>query len=284
MVNQCRTTKELKTSLPIVELSRDICGSTPCCNQWQRDTRCPDAAKGKEARCIQSAVEVIKNGIKALGGERGNSSTEAGGSDHAENSLESSEDAAKPATSKRTRGAEDSKDSPEESSQGQGKQSGKEEDTWVCDAGCNGVACVTIERKGIDPVAILEYLYPPSPFSLSIAELACSWEHVKKLSESHKEELHKFIRQHKFCYRFIPLQRFCRATMDDISSLTTAFLKLELEKMESTSFSIAKEIPEKHKVQLYKPEVVIVVQVIKSACGMSVVKDAARFLKSQSGN
>mmetsp|Transcript_32321 Transcript_32321/g.50375 ORF Transcript_32321/g.50375 Transcript_32321/m.50375 type:complete len:143 (+) Transcript_32321:429-857(+) len=30
-----------------------------------------------------------------------------------------------------------------------------DEDTWVVDPGCNGVACVTIERKGVDPVELL---------------------------------------------------------------------------------------------------------------------------------
>eukprot|EP00277_Geminigera_cryophila_P042707 CAMPEP_0173067924 /NCGR_PEP_ID=MMETSP1102-20130122/7108_1 /TAXON_ID=49646 /ORGANISM="Geminigera sp., Strain Caron Lab Isolate" /LENGTH=86 /DNA_ID=CAMNT_0013935689 /DNA_START=181 /DNA_END=438 /DNA_ORIENTATION=- len=44
---------------------------------------------------------------------------------------------------------------------------------------------------------------------------------------------------------------------------------------------IAGLVGKEHRVQLYMPETVIVVQVIKAACGISILKGADRYMRSQ---
>mmetsp|Transcript_4357 Transcript_4357/g.8852 ORF Transcript_4357/g.8852 Transcript_4357/m.8852 type:complete len:148 (+) Transcript_4357:265-708(+) len=94
----------------------------------------------------------------------------------------------------------------------------------------------------------------------------------------------------------------CRATMDDImdtlkellakpplgetSPATTFAVSCEVRSCSSLSKKdlidkVAAMVQPKHKVQLYLPDTMIVVQVLKSACGVSVVPNAARYCKSQ---
>jgi len=123
---------------------------------------------------------------------------------------------------------------------------------------------------------------------------------VEKVKASGGEALTGFVKQHKFCYRFLPLQVFCRTSVEDVEKAAKSLLDTSLNSKPPTTFSIlcdvrscaslskkdlidrvAKLVDSKHKVQLKGPETFVLVQVIKSACGLSVVPGAQRFAKSQ---
>jgi len=159
------------------------------------------------------------------------------------------------------------------------------EDTWVCDAGCNGVVCVTVEKKGIDPVEVLEKM----------------WDQMGELvSES---AIKQFQNKHKFLYRVLPLQVLCRSVLDEMLVAAKKLITARMAGADPTTFSVVvdvrsnnsmtkmdviikmadlvQEFNPKHTVQLYMPETIILVQVVKAACGLSVVRNASRYCKSQ---
>ena len=200
--------------------------------------------QGKEARCIQSGAELLKLGLRALRRDK-----EDGKAD---------EDCAPPSDS-----------------------SGGEE-TWAVDPGCNGLACITIEKRGVDPVDVL----------------AALWDHVDELGK--QQQIKSFYHQHKHCYRFIPLQHFCRAEAAEIESTVKGLLPLHFDATKPCMFSVmcdvrscssvkkmdlihavAGLVGKEHKVQLYMPDTLIVIQVIKAACGISILSNPHRYLKSQ---
>ena len=198
--------------------------------------------QGKEARCIQSGAELLKLGMRGKRREE---------EDEGENA-------------KKNTGSES-------------------EETWAVDPGCNGLACITIEKKGVDPVEILKAL----------------WDHVDELGKT-KDGITRFYHQHKHCYRFIPLQHFCRAETAEIVCTVKSLLPQHFDAKKPCTFSvicdvrscsslkkndlihaIAGLVGSEHTVQLYMPDTIIVIQVIKAACGISILTDAHRYLRSQ---
>eukprot|EP00160_Parvularia_atlantis_P000612 Unigene10496_Nuclearia_a/m.32091 Unigene10496_Nuclearia_a/g.32091 ORF Unigene10496_Nuclearia_a/g.32091 Unigene10496_Nuclearia_a/m.32091 type:complete len:315 (+) Unigene10496_Nuclearia_a:53-997(+) len=101
----------------------------------------------------------------------------------------------------------------------------------------------------------------------------------------------------RFCLRFTPLTRVCRATDDDVEAMARDLLApFREEAHPPTRFmivynarnsqclkrndvikAVARAMGTQHKVDLDKPEVVILVEAIKSMCGIGVVRDYHRY-------
>jgi len=109
------------------------------------------------------------------------------------------------------------------------------------------------------------------------------------------------VTQSKYVHRLVPVSASCLANIPEIQSLCRRLLKLAFEDRDPshtfrykidarvrnhTTLSrlmiiqeIAKCVPEKHTVDLEDPELFILVEVFKSVCGISVVKDYYRLKK-----
>jgi tRNA(Ser,Leu) C12 N-acetylase TAN1 len=239
--------------------------------------------QGKEARCIQSGAHLLKLALKALRGEskedvKGAAACGKGGG---EADGAAAEEGVKGADACGGDGGEEDRTAAIEA-RDRGDDGGRGEETWAVDPGCNGLACITIERQGVDPVDLLSAL----------------WDHVDDLGK--RNQIKDFYHQHKHCYRFIPLQHFCRADAAEIESTVTRLLPQYFDAAKPTTFSVmcdvrscsslkkvdlvhavAGLVGKEHRVQLYMPDTLIVVQVVKAACGISILKDAHRYLRSQ---
>lgn len=104
----------------------------------------------------------------------------------------------------------------------------------------------------------------------------------------------------RYCLRFTPITRTCKATMEDLEKLATSVLAPHFltEPKTPTSFMVvysarnsnslvrdevikmlANCVGQGHKVDLTQPEKVILVEAYKSVAGISVVTDFQRFKK-----
>ncbi|KAJ1490450.1 hypothetical protein T484DRAFT_1777161 [Baffinella frigidus] len=137
-------------------------------------------AQGKEAAAITGAVELIRNAMErctpkvedAIPDAAGaTAKVEEGASTDVAATVEGAGTAGEGAagvTDEKGADAEEEEEEGEEEevevAAGEGGAAAVKvvkavEDTWVCDAGCNGVVCVTVEKKGIDPVEVLEKMW-----------------------------------------------------------------------------------------------------------------------------
>jgi tRNA(Ser,Leu) C12 N-acetylase TAN1 len=232
--------------------------------------------QGKEAKCIQSGCELIKMALAFLSPAAPRTDTGAaaeGESRGAGGEGGIGEDAA------RTAGEGAAQDAHED---GDGKI-GRSEDMWVVDPGCNGVACITVEKKGIAPLCVLKAI----------------WDYVDELGKD-KEAIKAFYLKHKHCHRFIPLEVICRAVESEILSAVKTMIGQHLSASKPTTFSVvcdvrsctsvqkmdlikkvAELVDSAHTVQLQMPQTVILIQVVKAACGISILSGAPRFMRSQ---
>ncbi|KAI0784208.1 hypothetical protein C8Q75DRAFT_724712 [Abortiporus biennis] len=108
------------------------------------------------------------------------------------------------------------------------------------------------------------------------------------------------ISQTRFTQRLTPVATSCPTNTPEIVSLCTRLMTPILEEYGDKTFSykielrmrnhntlkrpalvqeLAKCIPEKHKVDLENPDVFILVEIFKSVCGVSVVKDYYKMQK-----
>jgi len=116
-------------------------------------------SQGKEAVAISNAVVLIRNAMDEVEPTLEESATlpppEAAGA-----SVGAGGAAVPAATCGSAEAPEADEEDPEEDGDdAEGAEGKAPEDTWVCDAGCNGVVCVTIEKKGIDPVDVLARMW-----------------------------------------------------------------------------------------------------------------------------
>ena len=237
--------------------------------------------QGREAKAIQSGVELIKLALASLAD---------GGADAAAPPADAPASGA--GSRAHARSAQDA-DAPQEgrdaaagarSVAGAGADEGTEE-TWVIDPGCNGLACVSVEKKGVDPRDVLAWLF----------------DFVDNLGQREdKRAIRDFYHRHKHCHRFIPMQVMCRAVEAEIESAVRQLLHAQLSAAKPTTFAVvcdvrscnalkrkdlitkvAALVDSQHRVHLKEPETLIVVQVIKAACGISIPHNAARYMHSQ---
>ncbi|CAL1716388.1 unnamed protein product [Somion occarium] len=108
------------------------------------------------------------------------------------------------------------------------------------------------------------------------------------------------ISRTRYTQRLTPVAATCPTNLPEIQSLCTRLLapilaeygdktftyKIELRMRNHSSLSrpdiiqtLAKCVPETHKVRLENPEVFILVEIFKSVCGISIVKDYYRMQK-----
>jgi len=104
----------------------------------------------------------------------------------------------------------------------------------------------------------------------------------------------------RFTQRLVPVVGTCDANLAEITSLCVRIVEPAFANDEGKAFkykielrvrnhntllrddvikAIAKCVPEVHKVDLSDPELFILVEIFKSVCGISVVKDYYRFKK-----
>ena len=219
--------------------------------------------QGKEARCIQSGCELIKMALASLSpaAPAADGSAAGGGA-----------------------GGEGAGESAAQGAAADGDGSAKtSEDMWVIDPGCNGLACITVEKKGIAPLRVVQAM----------------WDHVDELGKD-KAAIKAFYLKHKHCYRFIPLEVMCRAVESEIVSTVKTMIGQHFSASKPTTFSIvcdvrscssvkkmdliktvAELVDKEHTVQLYMPDTVILIQVVKAACGISILSGAQRYMRSQ---
>lgn len=138
-----------------------------------------------------------------------------------------------------------------------------------------GLQCVVFlkAKKGIDPVKITEQIF----------------EMIETSS----------IKSVKFCQRILPIQKICSANMEEVRKLATASIapvfhntteSLEycvvfdsrlngsLDRMTVINM-LADIVGSKHKVNLSNPTKVILVQLMKSFCGISIVSNWVKYRK-----
>jgi len=124
---------------------------------------------------------------------------------------------------------------------------------------------------------------------------------VKLVLKQVNDVLNTGITQTRFVQRLTPVSASCMANIEEIKAMCcktfhTFFdvdnaeqkfsYKIELRFRNHTDLSrselieeIANCVPEGHKVNLDEPEIFILIEVFKSVCGMSVVKDYYKMKK-----
>jgi tRNA(Ser,Leu) C12 N-acetylase TAN1 len=231
--------------------------------------------QGKEAKCIQSGCELIKMALASLSPAAPH--TDSGAA--AEGEARGDGEGGIGEEEERTEGEGAAQDAHED---GDGKI-GRSEDMWVIDPGCNGLACITVEKKGIAPLRVLEAM----------------WDYVDELGKD-KEAIKTFYLKHKHCHRFIPLEVICRAVESEILSAVKTMIGQHFSASKPTTFSVvcdvrscsslqkmdlikkvAELVDKAHTVQLHMPQTVILIQVVKAASGISILSGAPRYMRSQ---
>jgi tRNA acetyltransferase TAN1 len=111
---------------------------------------------------------------------------------------------------------------------------------------------------------------------------------------------HERIKECNACQRLIPMDRVCLANEREILECGAAFLpnapqflaqepttysiileKRNNDKVDKTKLikALANLVPERHKVQLAQPKVVVLVQIFKSVCGIAITEDYNRYAR-----
>ncbi|KAL1920134.1 uncharacterized protein VTP21DRAFT_1280 [Calcarisporiella thermophila] len=100
------------------------------------------------------------------------------------------------------------------------------------------------------------------------------------------------MKKTRFSQRLVPFSKTCYANMNDILAMARELIKSHFEKEMPIRYaiipkirlndrinrdelirSLAELVPKQHKVSLDQPELCILIEVFKSVCGMSVVRD-----------